>query len=251
MKNVKVSIITVCFQSAQTLEHCIKSVLSQKYKNIEYIIVDGDSNDGSEKILNKYKNKVSQIVTEKDDGIYDAMNKGISLASGEIIGFLNSDDFFSTNTSIPSIVEFIYKNNLDGCFGDVSYVDRLKPHLVRRNWKSSNFIEGSFSRGWAPPHPTFYVKKYFYEKYGVFNIDYNIAADFELMLRFVEINKLNIKYLNKNLVKMRLGGVSNRSLKNIFKQNREIINSIKNFNLPFNSLSFILNKIINKLKQYK
>tara|TARA_Y100000741_G_scaffold364082_1_gene354014 strand:+ start:12704 stop:13459 length:756 start_codon:yes stop_codon:yes gene_type:complete len=251
MKNIKVSIITVCYQSAQTLEHCIKSVLSQKYKNIQYIIIDGDSNDDSKKILDKYRKLVSRIIIERDDGIYDAMNKGISMSSGEIIGFLNSDDFFSSNNVISSIVDYICDNNLDGCYGDVCYVDRIKPDLIRRRWKSSNYVEGSFSVGWAPPHPTFYVKKYFYDKYGAFNLSYSIAADFELMLRFIEINKINVKHLSKNLVNMRLGGISNRSLVNILKQNLEIIKSIKSFHLPLNPLKFMFNKIVNKLKQYK
>ena len=178
------------------------------------------------------------------------MNKGIELSSGDIIGFLNSDDFFENENVVQSIARFIAENNLDGCYGDVFYVDKLNPNTIGRRWKSSQFSEGYFSFGWAPPHPTFYVKKQFYSKFGGFNLRYKIAADFELMLRFLEINKLKIKYLNKNLVHMRLGGISNKNYINVIKQNIEIIKILYHYKLPINPILFFLKKIKNRMKQF-
>ncbi len=250
MTDVKISIITACYNSEKTLEHCINSVISQNYKNIEYILIDGGSNDQTLQIIKNYKNFFSRIIIEEDNGVYDAMNKGIEFSSGDIIGFLNSDDFFENENVVQSIARFIDENNLDGCYGDVFYVDKFDPNTIRRRWKSSQFSEGYFSFGWAPPHPTFYVKKQFYSKFGGFNLKYKIAADFELMLRFLEINKLKIKYLNKNLVHMRLGGISNKNYINVIKQNIEIIKILYHYKLPINPILFFIKKIKNRMKQF-
>jgi len=250
MINPKVSIITASYNSNETIESCIESVINQKYKNIEHIVIDGDSKDGAKKSIEKYKDHLATAIIEKDEGIYHAMNKGIALSTGDYIGFLNSDDYFADKNAISSIVDFISIDGLDGCYGNICYVEKTNPEKIIRNWKSSKYKVGMFSKGWAPPHPTFYVRREFYESYGYFNLNYNIAADFDLMLRFLEINRLNIKYLDKNLVNMRLGGISNSSLKNIIKQNIEIIKAIKDNNIFFNPFLFIYKKIENRISQY-
>ena len=250
MNKIKVSIITVSYNSENTIESCIKSVLSQTYNNIEYIIIDGNSNDNSINIINKYKKSISKILIEDDRGVYDAMNKGISISSGEIVCFLNSDDFFANSESISSLTEFIQLNNLDGCFGNICYVDNKYPDKIKRKWISSEYVSGSFSYGWAPPHPTFYIKRKIYELYGCFNLKFSIAADFELMLRFIEINKINIKFFPHNLVFMRLGGISNKSIINILKQNYEIGKAIRESNLKFNFINFINYKLKNRYIQF-
>lgn len=218
---MRVSIITVSYNSDKTIEDAIKSVLSQTYPDIEYIIVDGGSIDGTIEIVNKHRDKIAKFVSEPDKGIYDAMNKGIKLAAGEIVGILNSDDFYADENAVKKIVEAIEKGKADVCWGDLVYVAKNNTDKIIRFWKSSKYQEGKFRRGWHPPHPTFFVKKHIYEKYGVFNLDLKIAADYELMLRFLEKYKVNSCYIPKILVKMRTGGESNKGVINIIKANLE------------------------------
>lgn len=206
---MKVSIITVCYNSAETIEDAIKSVLGQSYLNIEYIVVDGGSTDGTLKILENYKDKIAKIISEKDNGIYDAMNKGVTVATGDIIGILNSDDFYYDNDIIRTIVENMEKNSIDICWGDLVYVKKDDTNKIVRFWKSSEYKSGKFWRGWHPPHPTFFVRREIYQKYGLFRLDLSVYADYELMLRFLEKYKARSFYIPKILVKMREGGASN------------------------------------------
>lgn len=214
---MKVSIITVCLNSADTIEDAIQSVLSQTYKNIEYIIVDGGSTDGTLEIINKYRNRIAKFVSEKDRGIYDAMNKGIKLAAGEIIGTLNSDDFYASNDVIYNIVQQIETQNADALWGDLVQVSRNNPSRGLMFWRSSPYKEGKFKNGWLPPHPTLFVRKKIYNQHGLFNLDFGTAADYELMLRFLEKYKIQGTYLPEILVKQRLGGASNRSIIRLIK----------------------------------
>ena len=217
----KVSIITVCYNSSKTIEDTIKSVLSQTYSNIEYIIIDGLSTDNTLEIVNKYKKEISLIVSEKDNGLYDAINKGISLASGEIIANLNSDDFYIDENVISDVVDKFKTEKTDLLYTDLYYVEEENPNNVTRYWESGEYKKGAFFRGWMPPHPTFFVKKEIYNKYGVFNLNLKSAADYEIMLRFIHKNECSISYLNRVTVRMRVGGVSNSSLSNRIKANRE------------------------------
>ena len=220
---MKISIITVSYNSEKYIEECIKSVLEQSYKNIEYIVIDGKSSDKTEKILNKYKKYISIILIEADKGVYHAMNKGISKSSGDIIGFLNSDDFYANSEVISKVASTFEKNKLlEACYGNLFYVDQLDTSKVIRYWKSSKFKSGYFSRGWCPPHPTFFVKSSVYKRLGNFNLKYTIASDIELMMRFLEVSKINVCYVSDLWIKMRRGGISNKNLKNIIKLNREI-----------------------------
>lgn len=242
----KVSIITVCFNSAETIDDTIQSVVNQSYKNIEYIIVDGLSNDNTLEIVKKYQNNIAKIISEKDKGLYDAINKGIKMATGEIISILNSDDLYQDKEVINDIVNLFETKNLDASYGDLVYVDRLNTDKVIRYWKSGKYKEGMFFKGWMPPHPTFFVKKNIYDQLGAFNLELKSAADYEIMLRFIHKHKIKLGYLPKVIVRMRVGGMSNVSLNNRIKANREdkkawIINGIKPkpYTLLFKPLSKI------------
>ena len=248
---MKISIITVSYNSENFIESCINSIISQSYKDIEYIIIDGSSKDNTLKIIKRYSRYVSTIVSEPDKGIYDAMNKGIKIAKGEIIGFLHSDDMYK-NTDVLSKVANVFKNNasLDACYADLIYVKKTNTSRIVRYWKSSKFIIGSFSRGWSPPHPTFFVRRSIYERYGNFNLKYPIVSDIELMMRLLEVHNIQTQYLNEIWVKMRLGGLSNKNFKSILKQNQDILRALSNHTLSSNIITFVINKILSRLKQF-
>lgn len=210
---MKVSIITVVYNNANFIKDAIESVLTQSYENIEYIVIDGASNDGTVEIIKRYGNKITHFLSEKDHGIYDAMNKGLKLASGDIIGILNSDDFYISNNVINMVVEVFLYNNVDSVFADLVYVNPDNLAKVVRYYDSSYFSPSKFSYGWMPAHPTFFVRRDIYEKYGFFKTDYKIAADYELLVRFLGKHRISYFYLQIPLVKMRIGGVSTTSLK--------------------------------------
>lgn len=246
---VKISIITVCLNSKKTIESTIQSVINQSYSNIEYIVIDGGSTDGTTDIVNQYKSSITAFISEPDQGIYDAMNKGIALAQGDIIGLLNSDDIYTNNRTIEDVVYTFEKNkNIDACYSDLVYIN--ENNQVIRYWKSNAFKPGSFAYGWTPPHPTFFVKREAYAKYGVFSKEYKIAADVELMMRFIEIYEIKAKYVESIWVKMKTGGISNSSIKNIAKQNIEIIYALKKHKLNVSFIMFIFKKISSRIFQY-
>ncbi len=207
---MKISIITVSYNSSLTISRTMESVLSQKNIDLEYIIIDGASKDGTVDIIRQYaeKNPCIKWVSEKDKGIYDAMNKGIGFATGEVIGILNSDDYYAGDTVLEQIVEiFCNDNSLDSCYGNLVYMDDNKPY---RYWKSGK--PRSFINGWMPPHPAFFVRKKVYEKYGNFRLDCGTAADYELMLRFLEKNKITSYWVDKVITHMTAGGASNSGI---------------------------------------
>lgn len=247
---MKVSIITVVFNSKNTIEHTIESVLSQNYKNIEYIIIDGGSTDGTVDIIKKYENRLAYWVSEPDDGLYDAMNKGIKAATGDIVGILNSDDIYADGSVIEETVNIISKEKVDTCYGDLVYVDKDNTKNVIRYWNSGNFLRDRFKRGWMPPHPTFFVRREIYQKYGLFNTNFPIAADYELMLRFLYKSGCSTAYIPKVLVKMRTGGNSSPSLANTIKANIECYRAWKVNGLNPNPVIFII-KPLSKIAQYK
>lgn len=218
---MKVSIITITYNSAETVEDTIQSVLAQDYPNIEYIIVDGASKDSTMAIVNRYKDKIATIHSEPDKGIYDAMNKGVRLATGELIGILNSDDFYADTKVISDIVKTLQAAAADGCYADLVYVDRNDTQRVVRTWKSGEYRQGQFLRGWMPPHPTFFVKRTVYEAHGTYSLQLRSAADYELMLRFMHKHAVRVAYLPRVITKMRAGGQSNVTFKNRWKANRE------------------------------
>ena len=245
---MKISLITVVYNNKTVIEDAIRSVLSQNYKDIEYIIIDGASTDGTLNIIDKYKKKISRVVSEKDNGTYDAMNKGLKLATGDIVGCLNSDDFYANNNVISTVAKVFSERKVDCCYSDLDYVSKNKTEKVVRKWKSRYYEDGLFRKGWHPPHPTLFIKKDVYRKYGYFNLDLKIGADYELMLRFLEKHRINSYYIPEVLIKMRIGGSSNRSIMQILKANYECYKAFKINGMKPNLL-IIFYKLLSKIKQ--
>lgn len=246
---MKISIITAVFNGVETIEACIKSVLSQSYKNIEHVIIDGGSTDGTLDIINKYREGISYWVSESDNGTYDAMNKGIMVATGEMVGILNSDDMYADEFVIENVVKCVSENQSDTCYGDLSYVDKDDANKIIRYWKSGKYLKKNFKKGWMPPHPTFFVKKAVFEKYGGFNTALPVAADYELMLRFLYKYEITTIYIPKVLVKMRTGGISKPGLVNTAKVIVENYKAWKINDLTSSPITFIL-KPLTKVFQY-
>ena len=247
---MKISIITVCYNSYRTLEKTIKSVLSQTHLNLEYIIIDGKSNDNTLSIINKFSDNHNQIkiYSEEDKGIYDAINKGINLASGDIIGFVHSDDFLASNDIINDIISFMKSESLDGVYGDLQYVNKINSKKIIRNWKSCDFKPSLLKQGWMPPHPTLFLKKEVYEKHGLFDLSYKISADYDFILRIFKDSELKFGYLPKDITKMRVGGASNRSIKNIIQKTKEDFRAIRSNDIG-NFLTLV-KKNTSKFKQF-
>jgi glycosyltransferase involved in cell wall biosynthesis len=246
---LKVSIITASFNNASTVESTLKSVFSQDYPNVEYIIIDGASTDGTTDIIAKYKDKLSVFVSEKDEGIYHALNKGLAKATGDIVGFLHADDFYPANDVISKIVKVFEINNCDCSYGDLQYVERQHPEKVFRNWKSEPYYDGIFLKGFMPPHPTFFMKRKCYEQFGSYNTTFSISADYELMLRMLHKHKLKVHYIPEVLVQMRIGGESNKSLSNRIKANMEDRQAWKTNSVKPSFLTLI-RKPLGKLGQF-
>ena len=246
---MKVSVITVCYNSESTLEDAIKSVISQDYTNIEYIVIDGFSRDNTPAILNRYKNNIARFVSEKDEGMYFAINKGIAMATGDVIAILNSDDFYSDSTIIRKVLEAFEKNNCDSVYCDLQYVDRNDTKKIKRNWIAGAYSDGLFFKGWKPAHPAFFIRKSCYEKFGLFNTTLCSAADYELMLRMLHVKKISAFYLPILAVKMRDGGKSNASIANRIKANREDLKAWEINNIR-PKLFTLMRKPFSKLKQF-
>lgn len=218
---MKVSIITITYNSEATLKDTIESVINQTYKNIEYIFIDGKSTDHTISIIKSFGDKISTLISEKDNGLYDALNKGIAIATGDVIGILHSDDFYTNTNVIQNIVSVFDKSNADAVYADLYYVDKNNTNQIHRKWKSGNYKYGMFLNGWMPPHPTFFVKRTIYEKFGSFNLTLTSAADYELMLRLIHKHKIKLAYLPEFIIKMRVGGKSNITFKNRIRANKE------------------------------
>lgn len=218
---MRVSIITVAYNSASTIRDTIDSVLSQDYPDLEYIIVDGNSKDETLSIVKEYGNRIDRVISEKDKGIYDAMNKGIALATGEVVGILNSDDFYADAHVISEVVRLFTQAQTDSVYGDLDYVKTIPPFEVVRKWRSGSFNALRFYKGWMPPHPSFFIMRSCYLQFGVFNLQFKRAADYELMLRMLLKHGVSSSHLPKVLVKMRVGGASNASIKARLEANKE------------------------------
>ena len=245
---MKLSIITAVLNNKTYIEHCINSVLNQTYKDIEYIIVDGGSTDGTLHIIEKYQDAVFIWISEPDRGIYDAMNKGIKLASGDVVGILNSDDFYPARDVIDQIMNEFESKDVDSVFADLVYVKRENPDEVVRYYQSSNFHPKKIAYGWMPAHPTFFVKRKIYEQYGLYKTDYQIASDYELIARFLVKNKVSYSYIPKVLVKMRTGGASTRNLKSNWILNKEILRACAENGIKTNIIK-VLSKYPTKIFQ--
>lgn len=218
---MKFSIITITYNSAETLEDTLRSVTEQNYPDIEYIVVDGGSTDGTLDIIHNYRDKIHRFVSEKDNGLYDALNKGIRMATGDVIGLLHSDDFYLDNNVIGDYAALFAKQSPDAAYSDLYYVDKDNTEKIVRKWKSGAYRSGSFVNGWMPPHPTFFVKREVYERYGSFDPEFQTSADYELMLRLIHRHQIRLAYLPRYTVKMRMGGKSNKSVQNRIAANLE------------------------------
>jgi glycosyltransferase involved in cell wall biosynthesis len=248
---MKISIVTPTHNSETVIKNCLESVASQSYKNFEHLVIDGASTDETVQVLNEHSKSIFKIVSERDNGIYDAMNKGINLATGEIVGFLNSDDFYINNNILTRVANiFIEDPLLDACYADLLYTDKLDISRIVRYYKSKKFVPGAFAKGWCPPHPTFFLRRSVFERFGYFNLNYSIAADVELMMRLLEINNIRARYVPELWVKMRMGGVTNRNLKNIWNQNQEVLRALRSHRLPTNIILFFLFKIFRRAMEF-
>jgi len=228
---MRISIITATYNSEKTLLDTLTSLENQSYPNIEYIIVDGASKDATVELIKKHCSKISKIICEPDKGIYDALNKGINAATGDVIGFLHSDDLLAYNDALADIAETFEKTGCDAVYGDLEYVSKHDTDKRIRLWKSGIFSRIKMQLGWMPPHPSFYMKRTCYLEYGNFSLDYRISADYDSVLRYILLQRIAIAYLPKILVKMRMGGISNRSLSSMIAKSREDIHVMKKYRI--------------------
>lgn len=245
---MKITIITVCFNAASTIKDALVSVASQNNVNVEHIIIDGASTDGTLDIVRAHES-VTTLISETDKGIYDAMNKGIALATGDLVGILNADDFYLNENVLASVANVFLDDTIEACYGDLVYVDQNNTSKVIRYWKSKAYKDGLFKTGWVPAHPTFFVRRSVYNRLSRFNLKYKLASDFELLFRYIEQNKIKTAYLPKVLVKMRLGGATNKNIKNIYNQNKEIITILRNHYPNLSFVRLVFNKVVNRLSQ--
>jgi glycosyltransferase len=244
-----VSIITAVKNNKEFIEDAIKSVLGQTYPNIEYIVIDGSSTDGTFDIIKKYQSKISKCISEPDNGIFDALNKGIKNSTGDIICFLHSDDILANDKVIEKIAHWFISTNADVVYSDLVYVSKKNINKVIRYWKAGKFSAKSLKFGWMPPHPAMFVKRSLYDKYGLFDIGLKIASDYDIILRLLKNSPDTIFYTQEVFVKMRLGGKSNRSFKNIMLKSKEDYRALRNngFSSPAFTLFF---KNVRKLNQF-
>jgi len=243
---LKVSIITVSFNSAKTIADTIESVLSQDFPEIEYIIIDGNSSDDTVKIIRKYENRISKWISEKDQGMYDAMNKGIAMATGDVIGILNSDDVYINNHVISDLMALLEKQKAQVVFADLVLVDQDDDNKILRYYDSGHFHPDKFRFGWMPAHPTVFVRRELYQTVGPFSTTYQIAADYEMLIRMLAIQKAPYAYLPKPVVRMRSGGASTAGLSRNWILNQEIVRACKE-NGIYSNMAMLLLKIPAKL----
>lgn len=246
---MKVSIITVVFNGEKYIQDCIRSVLAQDYSNIEYIIIDGASTDHTLSIINTYKDQIHHLISEKDQGIYDALNKGISLAGGDIIGILNADDMLASSTVVSNIVTKFAEESVDGVYGNLNYIDANHPQNIIRNWISKQHQIKDFNKGWMPAHPTLYLKKSLFKNYGSYSLNYGTAGDYELMLRFLYRYQIKAVFLDQLIVNMRMGGMSNASIKQRYLAFINDYRAAKNNQIVFPLCAIILKKMV-KIGQF-
>ena len=246
---MKISVITVCHNSERTIEDTIRSVLSQTHEAIEYIIVDGKSHDSTMDIVERYAERLDKIVSEPDRGIYDAMNKGIALATGDAVGFLNSDDMYASQTVLETVDRVLTTENVDSCYADLVFVDPSNTGRVVRYWRSRRYEPGLCKKGWMPAHPTFFVRSWVYEKYGGFDTEFSLQADFELTLRFLHVHEISSFYVPEIMVDMRTGGVSNRNIASVIRGNMEAYRACRKNRVKVGPL-FIPRKILSRVPQF-
>ena len=245
---MKISVITATWNSESTILDAIQSMRDQTYSDIEYIVIDGGSTDSTMDIIGQNKDIVDYVISERDAGIYDALNKGIAAASGDVLGFLHSDDIFAHRDVLLSVATTFSKKKSDSVYGDLNYVSKDDTSKIVRKWRSGAFCRENMCNGWMPPHPTFYMKRALYQEYGVFDLNFRIAADYDSILRYLWKHGVTTAYIPKVLINMRVGGESNRSLKNILNKTKEDVQAMKLNDLPI--IRAILGKNFSKIPQF-
>jgi glycosyltransferase involved in cell wall biosynthesis len=244
---MKISIITVCYNSAATIRDTLESVLSQTYPNIEYIIVDGASTDATLAIIAEYRDRIAHLISEPDRGLYDAMNKGIRAATGDVIGILNSDDFYENNTVISDVAACFTANpHSDLIFGDIVFVNPAQLDTITRHYRAHHFRAWKLRFGWMPPHPATFIRQQAYQSVGLYALDYKISADYEMFVRMLLVKRLNFTRLDKVLVRMRAGGVSSAGIRSNIRLNAEIVKACRT-NGIYTNIALVLTKIPFKL----
>jgi glycosyltransferase involved in cell wall biosynthesis len=246
---MKISVITVCLNAAETIADTIHSIRRQSHPDIEYIVVDGGSTDETLSIIEQNRDVVSVLLTGPDEGMYDAANKGISAAKGEIVGMLNADDYYADEDVLKDVALAVADGS-DAVYGDLHYVDRKRTDTIKRNWVSGSYDKKLFLSGWMPPHPTFFLRKEAYDEFGLFRLDFGSAADYELMLRMLYKYSLKPSYMNRVIVKMREGGKSNNSIANRIRANMDDRKAWKINGLTAAWYTLYL-KPLSKLKQFQ
>jgi glycosyltransferase len=246
---MKVTIITVTYNSAKYLEQCIQSVIRQHYQDIEHIIIDGGSTDATLDIIKRYESHIAHWISEKDNGMYDAINKGMRIATGDVIGTLNSDDILASRDVIGAIVDSFTYSNVEAVYGDIVYVQQTNVQKILRVWKGGEYNRKKFRFGWMPAHPSFYISKKLIDRCGYYETHFYTAADYEFMTRYLFFHKVNARYLPKLVVKMRAGGMSNENISRRLRANRRDYLAMKKNNIPFALFVSIL-KPLRKLHQF-
>lgn len=247
---MKISVITVCFNSAETIADTLKSIVIQTHGEIEQIVIDGGSSDSTLTLVRAQALPGAIVISEPDNGIYDAMNKGIALATGDVIGFINADDFYPSPGVLAVVASAFESSGADCCYGDLCYVKQEDISKIVRFWRAAPFSPGLFSRGWCPPHPTFFVRREVYARLGGFDLSFKIGADIELMARYLEVGRISNHYIPKVLVHMRMGGTTNRNFSNIVRQNLEIRRGFLALGLGFSWWRFMGNKVVSRALQF-
>ena len=248
MPEPTISLITAVYNSADTVCASIDSALGQSYPHLELIVVDGGSTDGTVQLLKDYGDKIDKLISEKDKGLYDALNKGISKASGDIIGFMHADDQFQNQDVLKRVAAAFQESPVDAIYGDLVYVKRSDPDKVVRYWKGEDFGHADLALGWVPPHPTFYMKRGLYKKFGGFDLQYRISADYDLMLRYFGRHKISTRYIPEIMVRMRTGGTSNNSLSTIIDKLREDYKILRAHHIG--GMTAVLMKRLRKIPQF-
>jgi glycosyltransferase involved in cell wall biosynthesis len=247
---MKISIITVCYNSAATLADALASVDAQTWPDLEHWVVDGASRDTTLQVVAAHPQPWRHVVSERDKGIYDAMNKGLALAQGDVIGFINSDDFYASPEAVAKVAAAFEDDSVEAVYGDLCYVRQDQPGQIVRYWRSCPFRPGLFRTGWCPPHPTLFVRRRVYQRLGGFDLGYSIAADMELMARLLEVHRIKSVYLPELLVKMRTGGASGHSWSTILLQNQEIWRAMKSHQMRPALLPFVAGKLMARGRQF-
>lgn len=246
---MKITVITVCFNSVKTIEDTIRSVARQTYSDIEHIIIDGASTDGTLNVIEHHRDKLAKVISEPDRGIYDAMNKGLALVSGEVVGFLNAADVYADKDVLSRVVDIMERESLDALFGDVEFFRPKNPTRTVRRYRSARFSPDQIALGWMPAHPALFLRRRVYETYGLFRTDYRIAGDFEYCARIFHGGGLVYRSLPETLVRMRTGGISTGGWRNTILLNREVLRACRESGIETNVLK-ILSKYPAKLLEF-